>query len=130
MKKLVFFLLFFILLKTNAVAQGCVAIRNTGAVCTKPHADNLKGWRLNTSYRYFRSFRHFVGTEEQKERLEEHTEVINYQHALDIAVIRDFNSRWSMAISLPLISNKRSSLYEHYGNNSTSPNARREIFFP
>ena len=97
--------------------QGCVAIRSTGAVCTK-HDPSMesKGWQVNTSYRYFRSFRHFVGKEEQHERLEKHTEVINWQHTLNVNVQRHFNNRWSLALDLPLISNRRSSLYEHGGN--------------
>lgn len=97
--------------------QGCVAIRSNGAICTKhdPSMDS-KGWQVNTSYRYFKSFRHFVGTEEQKERLAKHTEVINHQHTLNITAIRQFNNRLSLGIDLPLISNKRSSLYEHGGN--------------
>lgn len=96
-------------------AQGCVAIRGTGVVCTKmSHIETeTKGWQLNTNYRYFRSFRHFRGREEQKERLEQHTEVINWQHTLDLSVVRTFNNRWSLAVGLPLLGNSRSSLYEH-----------------
>lgn len=104
---------------TGANGQGCVAIRSTGAVCTK-HDPNMeaKGWQVNTSYRYFKSFRHFVGKEEQHERLENHTEVINHQHTLNLNVQRQFNNRWSLAVDLPLISNLRSSLYEHGGNSA------------
>ena len=111
-------------------AQGCVAIRSTGAVCTKPDAmtDAHAGWQLNTSYRYFRSFRHFVGTEEQKERLENHTEVINWQHSLDLALVRHFNSRWSLAINVPILSNVRSSLYEHGGNNAKNARHKTRSF--
>jgi hypothetical protein len=110
-------LLFAAILRTHA--QGCVAIRSTGAICAKPDAtaEAQHGWQLNTSYRYFRSFRHFVGREEQKERLEKNTEVINWSHNLDLSLVRHFNSQWSLAMNLPIISNVRSSLYEHGGNN-------------
>ena len=66
-------------------AQGCVAIRSTGSSCTlqEPHEDNTN-WQFNANYRYFRSFRHFKGEQEQKERLEQNTEVINYSHSLDL----------------------------------------------
>lgn len=103
-----------------AYTQGCVAIRSTGTVCTRPDAtqDVVQGWQVNTVYRYFKSFRHFVGREEQKERIERNTEVINWQHSLDIAIIRHLNRRWSIALNVPIISNKRSSLYEHGGNNA------------
>jgi hypothetical protein len=125
MKKIIPFIFLVFVNRNISSAQGCVAIRATGSVCTKFHAGNNKGWRLNSSYRYFKSFRHFVGTDEQKERMENQTEVINWQHAFDLTALREFNSRWSLAVSVPIISNKRSSLYEHYGNNSTSPNARQ-----
>ena len=113
---------------TDVAAQGCVAVRSNGAMCTRSHADaedNHK-WQLTTGYRYFKSFRHFVGTEEQKERIEKKTDVRNWQHALDLTLARKINSRMSVAVNLPIISNRRSSLYEHYGNNSTSSNPRRE----
>lgn len=124
MKKILALLIVFAVAYTYVQGQGCVAIRSNGAVCTKhdPTMD-VKGWQINTSYRYFKSFRHFVGTEEQKERLEKNTEVINHQHTLNITAIRQFNNRWSLGIDLPLISNKRSSLYEH-GGNDKGPDAR------
>src|SRR5688572_24341915 len=118
MKRILSLLIIAIISYTYVQGQGCVAIRSNGAVCTKhdPSMD-VKGWQLNTSYRYFRSFRHFVGKEEQKEREEEHTEVINWQHALNFTLVRNLNSRWSLSLDVPVISNKRSSLYEHGGNN-------------
>jgi len=124
MKKILALLIISSVFYSHVNGQGCVAIRSNGAVCTKhdPSMDS-KGWQVNMSYRYFKSFRHFVGTEEQKQRLEQHTEVINYQHTMNITAIRQFNNRWSLGIDLPLISNKRSSLYEH-GGNSEGPAAR------
>lgn len=115
-----------LLLQQSVIAQGCVAIRSTGTICMKPQAETEKGWQVNMVYRYFRSFRHFVGTEEQKERLEKHTEVINWQHTLDLSLVRTFNKRWSMSFNVPVLANTRSSMYEHYGNGSTSPNARQK----
>jgi hypothetical protein len=75
--------------------------------------------------RYFKSFRHFVGTEEQKERTEHATEVINYFFSSEISLTRQYSPRSSVSLFIPVTSNQRSSLYEHYGNSSTSPNARR-----
>lgn len=71
------------------------------------------GWQFNASHRYFKSFRHFKGDEEQKERLIENTEVVNWQHSMDISLLRNFNNKWSLAVGIPLLANKRSSLYEH-----------------
>ncbi len=113
---------------TKSTAQGCVAIRTNGAVCTRQETgkSDVGGWQVNTSYRFFKSFRHFVGTAEQKERVEKGTDVRNWQHALNLTVVRQFNNRWSMAVDIPVIANTRSSMYEHYGNTSTKPNARRK----
>ena len=124
MRKIFILLAIFAIIKTDAISQGCVAIRSTGAICTKQDAShNTKGWQVNTAYRYFKSFRHFVGKEEQHERMENNTEVINWQHTLNFNVLRQFNSRWSLAVDVPLITNKRSSLYEH-GGNAAGPAAR------
>lgn len=127
MKNLTLFLLLFSF-SSYSKAQGCVAVRSGGAMCTMNHADTVdqSGWQLNIGYRYFHSFRHFVGTDEQKERVENGTDVRNWQHALDITLVRHLNKRWSVYVNLPYIYNLRSSMYEHYGNSSTNPNARNE----
>jgi hypothetical protein len=118
MKKLFFILFAFLFIANYAMSQGCVAVRSSGAFCTKQDAmvTQTKGWQLNLGYRYFRSFRHYRGDHEEKERLEENTEVINWSNNLDIALVRNFNNRWSLALNVPVISNVRSSLYEHGGN--------------
>ncbi|HYF32622.1 MAG TPA: hypothetical protein VD993_15965 [Chitinophagaceae bacterium] len=109
----------------EAYPQGCVAIRSTAATCTRQTADQhaAKGWQLNTSYRYFRSYKHFVGKEEQKERTEHNTEVVNWSHSVTFSLVRHFNNRWSLSLDVPILGNKRSSLYEH-GGNSGGPAAR------
>jgi len=96
----------------DAAAQGCVAIRTTGGYCSGN--DHFEGkYQLSLNTRYLKSFRHFVGTEEQKQRLEQNTEVINHSYTTDIALSRKINARWSLLVDLPIISNTRSSLYEH-----------------
>lgn len=128
MKKFLLIIFVFIVIADYANAQGCVAVRSTGAFCTRQDAEaaaSAKGWQLNLGYRYFRSFRHFRGDEEQKERLEQHTEVINWSHAMDIALARHFNNRWTLAINVPVLSNVRSSMYEH-GGNSGGKDARHK----
>lgn len=107
-------------------AQGCVAVRSNGNTCSLLAPEDAKGWQLNLNNRYYRSYKHFVGTEEQKHRVENGTEVINYSYSLDITLTRNFNSQWSIALTLPYNVNVRSSMYEHYGNTSTSTNARNK----
>lgn len=101
----------------QAYAQGCVAIRSTGMMsCAMEHPEeeaSARGWQINAAHRYFKSFRHFKGDEEQLERLEQNTEVINWQHSLDLTLLRHFNNRWSLSMGIPVLANRRSSLYEH-----------------
>jgi hypothetical protein len=106
---------------TNVNAQGCVAIRGNGSFATMDHPmldtaiASDRSWYLTTSYRYFRSFRHFRGSEEQVERLKLHTEVINWQNTIDLGLTRNFNQFWSATVGIPYLINTRSSLYEHGG---------------
>lgn len=97
----------------NTRAQGCVAIRSTGSSCAIEKPGEYSKWQLNTNYRYFKSYKHFKGKQEQKERVEQHTDVRNYSHSLDLSIIRKLNDRWSLALNIPLLFNNRSSLYEH-----------------
>ena len=116
MKK-IFTLLFAMLISAGAYTQGCIAIRSTGGMCNMAaHSDSTASegsWLFSANNRYFKSFRHFRGKEEEKNRLVENTEVINYQYALDLAFTRVLNSRWSVMVDVPILANERSSLYEH-----------------
>ncbi len=106
--------LFGAFLKPQSInAQGCVAIKGTSGVCSRP-AD-AKGWEMNINNRYFKSYKHFVGTEEQKQRIEESSNVINHAYELDITATRTLNARWSLALIVPVLDFGRSSLYEHDG---------------
>ena len=75
MKTRLYFSILFILFSAtryfDANAQGCVAVRQMGGVNPlSSHGYTLpKGHlQIGTGYRYFHSFRHFVGKEEQPER--------------------------------------------------------------
>jgi hypothetical protein len=111
----ILFLIAFVLAQHKSGAQGCVFIRSNGNSTSLARPGSGK-WQLNFNNRYFRSYKHFEGTHEQKHRTEQNTEVINHTYSLDITATRYFNSRWSVALTVPFISNSRSSLYEHGGN--------------
>lgn len=102
------------------LAQGCVAIKSTGGVCSMldhPDETDANGaWVFNSNIRYFKSYKHFIGRQEQKQRIELGTNVINHSYTQDLALTRVFNSRWSFSIDVPILSNTRTSLYEHGGN--------------
>lgn len=135
---LLVFAAFFIVLITNqqGFSQGCVAIKNMP--CTSlPGFENgasdsvssshTPKWEVSLNYRYFRSYKHFVGSEEQKQRVEQGTEVINKAHSFDISVFHNINERFIASLSIPVYFNYRSSLYEHYGN-STTQNPQQKRF--
>lgn len=101
-------------------AQGCVAIRSTGGFCTMgKHPDSVMNahssglWVFNMNNRYFRSFRHFIGKQEQTQRIALGTNVINHAYTQDLTLSRLFDARWSALIDIPILANSRSSLYEH-----------------
>jgi hypothetical protein len=100
-----------------ASGQGCVAVRNMapGSVGFNNPANT---WQVGVNYRFFHSYKHFVGTEEQTHREEEGTNVINNDHSLILAGNYTLNTRWSFAAIAPLMYIDRSSMYEHYGNSS------------
>jgi hypothetical protein len=118
MRKIVFTILLLAaaVAHNKLAAQGCVAIRSTGGFCSaggEKHIDTISKWQISANNRYFRSFRHFVGTQEQKQRQTLGTEVINHQYTLDMAIYRLLNPRWSLMLDIPIEANSRSSLYEH-----------------
>jgi hypothetical protein len=104
----------------KANAQGCVAIKGTGGLMTIEHpmedsSVSEQSWELTASFRYFKSFRHFKGSDEQKQRLVIGNEVINHQSTYDLNLTRNFDRFWSVSIGIPYLINTRSSLYEHGG---------------
>jgi hypothetical protein len=112
--------------------QGCVAVRPMSC-SSSGHSDNLSilkknQWQEAASFRYFESYKHFRGDSEQKERVEDGTEVRNISRSADISLTYGATDRLSFSFNVPLISYDRSSLYEHYGNSITSnPNQSRFI---
>lgn len=122
MKKLYFLFIAVLLLITlsgNLFAQGCVAIKSTGGVCSMldhPEITDAEGgWIFSSNSRYYRSYKHFIGTQEQTQRVALGTNVINHAYTQDLTLTRVLNSRWSYAIDVPVLDNTRSSLYEHGG---------------
>jgi hypothetical protein len=110
---LCFSLLCILLSNSNVLAQGCVAIRSTGGVCTMgehPDSSITKGaWLFNSNTRYYKSFRHFVGKREQYQRIDVlHNNVINKVLSQDFGFTRIFNDRWSLAVDIPYVDNSRS----------------------
>lgn len=54
-------------------------------------------------FRKQRSHRHFVGTEEQKERAEQGTEVVNNIYLFDVALTYNINRRFNVTAAMPVM---------------------------
>jgi len=65
-------------------------------------------WQVGTSYRGQKSFRHFVGSEEQKDREADSSQVINRIHLLDLSVRYNLSQRTSISASMPYFIASRS----------------------
>lgn len=106
----------------DVAAQGCVAVRQMGGV--NPLSSNGytlgKGeFQIGGTYRYFHSWRHFVGTEEQPERQttgggfdangKERGNAVNiYSHSFDLNISYGLSERLQLNLSIPYVHNERS----------------------
>lgn len=61
-----------------------------------------RSWDISIAFRKQRSHRHFVGTVEQKEREEQHTEIVNDIYLWDVALTYNFAPRTSLTVSVPI----------------------------
>lgn len=118
-----FYLLLVIILSVSSVhsyGQGCVAVRNMASSCSLSFDSTMsKGsWQFSANYRYFHSYKHFVGNDEQTHRVTEGTNVINDDNSILFGAQYALNKHWSFSVIVPMIYINRSSLYEHMGNNS------------
>lgn len=106
----------------NITAQGCVAVRQMGGQnMNSSNSYNLdKGEiQVGVNYRYFHSWRHFVGTEEQPQRQltgggfdtngKERGNAVNiYSHAADLNISYGLTDRIQLNATLPYVNNERS----------------------
>jgi hypothetical protein len=60
-------------------------------------------WQLSVGFRKQRSHRHFVGTEEQKQRAEQGTEVVNNIYLSDVAITYNVNRRFNLTAAMPIL---------------------------
>jgi hypothetical protein len=124
MKSIFYINIFFLLIIANfkSQAQGCVAVRQMGgnSMCSTNSYNLSKGeFQIGTSYRYFHSFRHFVGAEEQPQRQttgggfdengKEKGNAVNiYSHAIDLNLSYAITDRLQVNVSIPYVHNERS----------------------
>ncbi|HEX8060846.1 MAG TPA: hypothetical protein VF473_07915 [Cyclobacteriaceae bacterium] len=118
-----FTLIFIILISSSDLAaQGCVAVRQMGGLTPMSTGGYtlMKGeFQVGGNYRYFHSWRHFVGTEEQKDRQihgggfdangKEHGNAVNiYSHSFDVTLSYGLTNRMQLNLAIPYVNNERS----------------------
>ncbi|HTE34173.1 MAG TPA: hypothetical protein VK666_27525 [Chryseolinea sp.] len=126
MKKYIYIFMFALSLAVythnKAVAQGCVAVRQMGGInplSTSGYTLPQGEIQIGASYRYFHSFRHFVGTEEQVYRQttqggfdangnEKGNAVNIYSHAIDLNFSYALSDRLQLNVAIPYVHNERS----------------------
>lgn len=104
--KVVFATLVALALPPSLSAQSCVLTRLDSPVMNGLHNDFGAGhqrWQLDFGWRYGYSFRHFVGTDEQEERLAEHSQVVNNVNLADLSLRYNVNPRLSFAMGVPYV---------------------------
>jgi len=75
------------LLCLNSHSQGCIAVRNIAGFGQYNFTDNAfstSAWQLDLTGRYFKSFRDFRGTVDQKTPPQD--EFVNHVYTLDVSV--------------------------------------------
>jgi len=79
--------------------------------CGRADRAHPKQWTLTMGYRYQPSYRHFVGTVEQKQREINGNQIFNLYHLVDFGVERQLTRRWSVSASVPVLFAHRNQLY-------------------
>jgi len=126
MRKVFFSMLTLLLMVMTAQktqAQGCVAIRQMGGLSAMSPSGSYnlsKGdFQIGTNYRYFHSWRHFVGTDEQPQRQttggghgpdgKDRGNAVNiYSHSVDLNLSYGLTNRIQLNLSIPWVHNERS----------------------
>lgn len=115
MKNVIFFL-FTLMFANNANSQGCIMVRNISGFGQYNLADNAfttSEWQLNITSRYFKAYRDFKGTKDQKTPGKDQSIVKSI--TTDFTLSRIMNHGWSVDLSLPFAANSRSASIEHGG---------------
>ncbi len=85
-----------------------------GVLCERPAAGKSPGkqkFEVTFGYRYLPSYRHFVGTVEQKQRELLGTQIRNDTHIMDVSLSYQLTPRLSLYTSIPFMKTTRDQLY-------------------
>ncbi len=123
MKTIIIVAAFTFLFVNIAKSQGCIAVRNISGFGQYNLTDNAfttTSWQVDINNRYFKAFRDFAGTKDQK-TLPQNKNVTE-SYSTDITFSRFFNKGWSADFDLPVLANNRETAVEHGGPNTPRHN--------
>jgi len=119
MKKSIIVLLSFWLFDQSANSQGCVVVRNISGFGQYNLTDNAfttSDWQLNINNRYFKAFKDYKGTVDQKTPGQNESVVKSF--STDVSIARLLRNGWSLYLSIPFAANSRETSLEHGGANT------------
>jgi hypothetical protein len=114
MKKFVFILSVILLSIHIVYSQGCIMVRNISGFGQYNLVDNAfstSDWNLSVTGRYFKAWREFKGSTDQK--TPENLESIIRSFTLDMTVSKLMRNGWSMSLSVPIAASSRNSTKDH-----------------
>src|SRR5215204_1432643 len=120
MRKFTILLLITSFLSQSSQSQGCIMVRNIsgfGQYNLTDNAFSASEWQLNINTRYFKAWRDFRETVDQKTPKADQSVIRSF--TMDISATKLFKDGWSMDISVPLAANSRSADKEHGGPGTT-----------
>ncbi len=98
--------------RQSAPVLGALCSGNGSSAAVAPRVHRFD---LTIAYRYQPSSRHFIGTQEQKQRELNHNQIQNTYHLFDVALSYQLTPRWSLNTSLPILVARRDQLYAPRG---------------
>jgi len=125
MRKFTILLLVTSFLSQSSQSQGCIVVRNIsgfGQYNLTENAFSTSNWQLNINNRYFKAFRDFKGSTDQKTPAQ--NEAVIKSYSMDISISRLLSDGWSLSFNLPVSSNSREAAVEHGGPNTTRHTTR------
>ena len=120
MKKIFLLIIPAVLIVEAAKSQGCLVVRNIsgfGQYNLTDKSFSTADWQLNINNRYFKAYRDFKGTVDQKTAKQ--NEAVVKSFTTDISIIRMLEKGWSLSLSIPIAANSRTASVEHGGPNTT-----------
>lgn len=130
--------------RQSAPVLGAITGLRTAETSSTDAIGGRKRWQLSIGFRKQRSHRHFVGGEEQHEREEQRTEIVNNIFLWDVTLSYDITPRYSAFVSVPFswatrtrpatldrgVPNPMAQVSSSAGIGDTSVGVRRWMFDP